>query len=95
MIKYREILRLHSQGISQRGIAASCQCSRNTASAVIQRADECGISWPFEKDLSDSELQDLMLGGNTGIPLPVGFRNFPEGDSPHSRYQLNELKRLD
>ncbi|GAB6178805.1 IS21 family transposase [Desulfotomaculum defluvii] len=61
MIKYREILRLHSQGISQRGIAASCQCSRNTASAVIQRADECGISWPFEKDLSDSELQDLMF----------------------------------
>ncbi|QPM69093.1 hypothetical protein [Atribacter laminatus] len=25
MIKYREILRLHSQGVSQRGIAASCQ----------------------------------------------------------------------
>lgn len=61
MINYREILRLHSQGISQRGIAASCQCSRNTVSAVIQRADECGIAWPFKKELSDSELQDLMF----------------------------------
>lgn len=61
MIKYREILRLHSQGISQRGIAASCQCSRNTTSAVIQRAGERGISWPFQKDLSDSELQDLLF----------------------------------
>lgn len=61
MIKYREILRLYSQGISQRGIASSCQCSRNTASAVIQRADKCEISWPFEEDLSDSELQDLLF----------------------------------
>ncbi|MDI3532846.1 MAG: hypothetical protein PWR28_1191, partial [Synergistaceae bacterium] len=28
MIQYREILRLHSQGVSQRGIAAACRCSR-------------------------------------------------------------------
>ena len=61
MTKYREILRLHNQGISQRGIAASCQCSRNTVSAVIKRADECGISWPFQKDMSDGKLQDLMF----------------------------------
>ncbi|AKL93673.1 transposase y4bL/y4kJ/y4tB [Clostridium aceticum] len=61
MTKYREILRLHSQGISQRGIAASCQCSRNTVSAVIKRADECGISWPFQKDMSDGQLQELMF----------------------------------
>ncbi|ABR47930.1 Integrase, catalytic region [Alkaliphilus metalliredigens QYMF] len=61
MTKYREILRLNSQGISQRGIAASCQCSRNTISAVIKRADECGISWPFQKDMSDGELQELMF----------------------------------
>ncbi len=26
MIKYQEILRLYSQGVSQRGIAAGCQC---------------------------------------------------------------------
>jgi len=61
MTKYREILRLHSQGISQRGIAASCQCSRNTVSAIIKRADECGISWPFQKDMSDGQLQELMF----------------------------------
>ena len=70
MTKYREILRLHSQGISQRGIAASCQCSRNTVSAVIKRADEYGISWPFQKEMSDGELQELM---------------FPEKSLPTSR----------
>ena len=53
MTNYREILRLYSQGISQRGIASSCQCSRNTVSAVIKRADEIGIYWPFEKEISN------------------------------------------
>jgi len=61
MTKYREILRLHSQGISGRGIAASCQCSRNTVAAVLQRASQCCISWPFEKDYSDGELQIMLF----------------------------------
>ena len=39
MTNYREILRLHSRGISQRGIAASCQCSRNT---VVLSISEMG-----------------------------------------------------
>lgn len=30
MIKYREILRLHAQEVTQRGIASSCGHSRNT-----------------------------------------------------------------
>lgn len=36
MTKYHQILRLHSQGISQRSIAQSCGCSRNTVAAVLQ-----------------------------------------------------------
>ena len=70
MTNYREILRLYSQGISQRGIASSCQCSRNTVSAVIKRADEIGISWPFQKEMSNGELQTLI---------------FPEKDLPTTR----------
>ena len=61
MIKYREILRLHSQGVSQRGIASSCRCSRNTASKVLSRASERGLSWPFEKNTTDADLQDLLF----------------------------------
>ena len=37
MTKYREILRLSSQGVSKRGIAASCHCSRNTITAIMDR----------------------------------------------------------
>ena len=38
MTNYREILRLYAQGISQRSIALSCECSRNTVSKVIAGA---------------------------------------------------------
>ncbi len=61
MTQYREILRLHSQGISQRNIAASCACSRNTVSKIIQRAEELGIAWPLEKDLTDGELRQRLF----------------------------------
>lgn len=61
MIKYREILRLHSQGVSGRGIAAACQSSRNTVSKVLERAKSQGVSWPFDKDMTDADLQDLLF----------------------------------
>jgi len=40
MTSYREILRLHSCGISQRSIAEICECSRNTVANVLRRAKE-------------------------------------------------------
>gem|GEM_PF-2838125 len=47
MTEYREILRLKSQGISQRSIAVSCGCARNTVANVIWRAEEC--NWRRKK----------------------------------------------
>lgn len=61
MTKYREILRLHSQGLSGRSIASSCQCSRNTVSAVLERAERQSVSWPFKKDMTDANLQELLF----------------------------------
>ncbi|PKM70817.1 MAG: transposase [Firmicutes bacterium HGW-Firmicutes-18] len=61
MTKYREILRLQSQGISIRGVAASCGHSRNTIRSVLRRAEERNVSWPFEKDFSDADLQEILF----------------------------------
>ncbi len=44
MTKYREILRLSSLGFSNRNIALSVPCSRNTVAKVLKRAQELGIS---------------------------------------------------
>ena len=37
MTNYREILRLKSQGYSERNIALAASCSRNTVSEVLYR----------------------------------------------------------
>ncbi|WP_245976688.1 IS21 family transposase [Oceanobacillus arenosus] len=61
MVKYREILRLHSQEVTQRGIASSCGHSRNTIRELIRRAEEKNIQWPFEKDMTDVDLQMILF----------------------------------
>jgi transposase len=62
MTKYREILRLHSQGISSRSIASSLECSRNTIRKVLEKAGEAGISWPLPKSTSDPVLERTLFG---------------------------------
>ena len=61
MTNYREILRLHSQGISGRSIAVSCECSRNTVASTLKRAKDCGISWPLPEGMNDTELLQLLF----------------------------------
>lgn len=60
MTNYREILRLLSMGISNRDIAKSVPCSRNTVASVSERAREAGLSWPLPPDLTDRELEKLL-----------------------------------
>ena len=60
MTQYRQILRLHSQGISQRSIAQSCQCSRNTVAAVLQRASAANLKWPLDVE-TDADLGRLLF----------------------------------
>ena len=57
MTNFREILRLHSQGISQRSIAVSCACSRNTVAKVLIQAQETGTAWPLQEGISNEELR--------------------------------------
>jgi transposase len=57
MTKYREILRLHSLGINQTGIAESCGCSRKTVRKIINRAKELTIEWPLKAETTDAELE--------------------------------------
>ncbi len=57
MTEYRTILRLYSQGISQRSIAASCQCSRNTVRKVIARAKELDLEWQLSREKTDGETE--------------------------------------
>lgn len=61
MTNYREILRLHNHGISQRSIAKSLECSRNTVAGTLARAKEAGLEWPLLGSLSDGELRQALF----------------------------------
>ena len=61
MTKYREILRLKSQGVSERSIALSCGISRNTVAKVTSRAQELDISWPLDESKTNAVLDELMF----------------------------------
>ncbi len=71
MTKYREILRLSSMGLSQRAIARSCQCSRNTVAKVLSRASEQALRWPLPDDLTDTSdvLWAWRLAAISTLPL--------------------------
>ena len=60
MTNIREILRLSYNGLSQRSIAQSCSCSRNTVSDVLHRAKLAGLNWPVPDGMSDQELRRLL-----------------------------------
>lgn len=78
MTQYRQILRLHSQGISQRSIAQSCQCSRNTVSAVLQRASAASLTWPLDVE-TDAELEAML---------------FPEKGAKPSTHQMPDFEKV-
>jgi transposase len=61
MTNHKEILRLNSQGISGRGIAASLECSRNTVSNSLHKATEHNLSWPLQKDMTNADIEKLYF----------------------------------
>lgn len=61
MTDYREILRLISHGISQRSIASSCDCSRNTVAKVLERFKEKNIAWPLGPEMTNGELHKILF----------------------------------
>jgi transposase len=61
MTEYREILRLHSLGLSQRNIAGSVSRSRDTVAEVLSRAARHSPQWPLPPELTDAELHRILF----------------------------------
>jgi transposase len=60
MISYREILRLYSQGFSQRSIAASVGCGKGTVQRTIAHAKEHNLELPLLPEMTDEKLRHLF-----------------------------------
>ena len=70
MVNYREILRLHSLGTSQRSIAQQVQSSRDTVADIIKSAEATGISWPLGEDVTNEMIQELLFPGKYALACP-------------------------
>ena len=60
MVDYREILRLHNLGYSQRMITSSVHSSRSTVKEVINLANAFKIEWPLDPNVTNLDLELLL-----------------------------------
>ena len=69
MVDYREILRLHNLGYSQRVITSSVHSSRSTVKEVIDLANALKIEWPLDANVTNSDRSySCTLTGQRRIP---------------------------
>ena len=78
MIDYRNILRLHSEGHSQRAMERELYCSRHTISDVLDKAKKAGISWPLGEDVTNEMIQELLYPGKYALACPYTQPDFSE-----------------
>ncbi|MBK9169066.1 MAG: hypothetical protein IPM24_16560 [Bryobacterales bacterium] len=76
MRKIREVLRLHSLGLTQREIAGSCSVGQSTVSDYLKAAEAAGLRWADIADWSQERLEKALLPGQPAararlrLPLP-------------------------
>ena len=90
MTKYREIIRLHGMGFSNKMIAESVPCSRNTAAKVIEAAEQQGLQWPLPDDLTDGEIGKRIFQKSE---KPEPGRRMPDYEYIRKELQRNGVNR--
>ena len=61
MVDYKAILRLNSEKLSLRQIAARVGNSHHTVKNVIDTAAKNGVAWPIEEDVTNQELEKILF----------------------------------
>ena len=78
MRKIKEVLRLHSLGLSQRQIAVSCAVGQATVSEYLKAAKAAGLKWPDIAEWGEDQL--------TGTVAPSRGRPDHKKPSPEPDY---------
>ncbi len=61
MVNYKEILRLASEGTSQRQIAVSVGHSRDTVSEFLDAAKKHNLTWPLEESVTNEQIEAMLF----------------------------------
>ena len=91
MRKLKEVLRLHSLGLSQHQIARSCSVSQSTVHEYISAAQAAGVKWPFPEAWDDRKIEQALFPNRPG---PAVWRKHPEPDWSQIHRELQTHKNL-
>jgi len=89
--KIKEVLRLHSLGLSQRQIAASCAVGQATVSDYLKAAKAAGLRWSDVAEWSDDQVMQAVAPSR---PEPDQRSHSPEPEYADIRHQLQTNKHV-
>ena len=91
MRKVKEVLRLHSLGLSQHQIARSCSISQSTVHEYLSAAQAASVKWPAPENWDDQQIERTLFPQR---PAPVIWRKHPEPDWTQIHQELQTHKDL-
>ena len=91
MRKLKEVLRLHSLGLSQHQIARSCSISQSTVHEYVSAAQAAGVKWPLPDGWDDQQTEQALFPQR---PAPAVWRKHPEPDWTKIHEELQTHKDL-
>lgn len=89
MRKIKEVLRLHSLGLTQGQIARSCSIGQSTVSEYLKAAEATGIQWPAAAEWEESKLAAALLPKHPPT-TPTARLPAPEFTSIHGELQKHK-----
>jgi transposase len=91
MRKLKEVLRLHSLGLSQHQIARSCSISQSTVHEYLSAAQAAGVKWPAPEHWDDQQIERTLFPQR---PAPTVWRKHAEPDWTQIHQELQRHKDL-
>ena len=91
MRKLKEVLRLHSRGMSQHEIGRSCSISQSTVHEYISAALASGLKWPVAETWDDRQIREALFPQH---PEPNARRRHAEPDWTRIHRELQAHKNL-
>src|SRR5882724_12383222 len=91
MRKLKEVLRLHSLGLSQHQIARSCSISQSTVHEYVSSAQAAGVRWPLPDNWDEQQIEQAMFPQR---PASSVWRKHPEPDWARIHEDLQTHKDL-
>jgi transposase len=91
MRKLKEVLRLHSLGMSQHQIARSCSISQSTVHDYVSAAQTAGVKWPLPENWDDRQVGQTLFPQRSA---PEIWRKHAEPDWAGIHKELQTHKNL-